>query len=166
MTKYELQDYKNALSDADRSIYLMPNNAKFYVARGLIKERLLDRKGACIDWRFALSSNRGDAKDLVKKYCQSDTTSDNKKGKAFERQDGDAYSNRGISKRKLKDYYGAISDYTKAIEIDPNDADLYVNRSIAKDGIGDIKSACVDAKKAVSLGDAASDKKIWINDNC
>ena len=36
--------------------------------------------------------------------------------------DADAYYNRGIAKGDLKDYYGAISDYTKAIEINPNDS--------------------------------------------
>ena len=40
--------------------------------------------------------------------------------------------NRGSAKVSLKDYYGAISDYTKAIEINPNDAKAYYNRGIAK----------------------------------
>ena len=31
-------------------------------------------------------------------------------------------------KGNLKDYYGAISDYTKAIELNPNFADAYNNR--------------------------------------
>ena len=79
---------------------------------------------------------------------------------------GKAYYNRGWNKARLKDYYGAISDYNKALEIDPNDTELYVNRSIEKEQIGDIAGACLDAKKAVSLGDTASDNKIWINDNC
>ena len=34
------------------------------------------------------------------------------------------YYNRGLSKSKLKDYYGAISDYTEVIKIDPNDKAL------------------------------------------
>ena len=66
----------------------------------------------------------------------------------------------------MKDYYGAISDFNKALEIDPNDADLYVNRSVAKGHIGDIKGACEDAKKAVSMGDIGSDNKSWIKKNC
>ena len=40
-----------------------------------------------------------------------------KKAIEIEPNDSMAYYNRGISKRKLKDNYGAISDYTKEIEI-------------------------------------------------
>ena len=35
-------------------------------------------------------------------------------------------TNRGLV-RQLKDYYGAISDFVKAIEIDPNDGLIYSN---------------------------------------
>ena len=78
----------------------------------------------------------------------------------------DAYYNRGVSKDILKDYSGAIADYTKAIEIDPNYADAYNNRSISKENIGDIKDACLDAKKVVSLRGEDSDTKKWIKENC
>ncbi|MDC1492786.1 tetratricopeptide repeat protein, partial [Flavobacteriaceae bacterium] len=67
-----------------------------------------------------------------------------------------AYYNRGISKHNLKDYYGAISDYNKAIELDPNLALAYNNRAISKYFINDLKGACEDAKKSASLGNDAS----------
>ena len=44
----------------------------------------------------------------------------------------EAYYNLGNVKRELKDYYGAISDYTKAIEINPNFKSAYKNRGISK----------------------------------
>ncbi|MDC3046854.1 hypothetical protein OA165_01005 [Prochlorococcus sp. AH-736-A21] len=69
LTKYELRDYTSALSDIDQAIFLMPNNAKFYVARGMIKGQLNDMKGACIDWKFAASMQRSDAKTLLNQYC-------------------------------------------------------------------------------------------------
>ena len=69
LTKYALKDYASALPDADQAIYLMPNNAKFFVMRGMILERLNDVKGACIEWNFAASMNRSDAKTLLNKYC-------------------------------------------------------------------------------------------------
>ena len=34
------------------------------------------------------------------------------------------------------DYYGAIADYTKAIELNPDDAAAYYNRGIAKRSLG------------------------------
>jgi tetratricopeptide (TPR) repeat protein len=76
----------------------------------------------------------------------------------------DAYYNRGISKYNLKDFYGAISDFTKAIELDPNLADAYEYRSISKELLGDLNGACEDAKKAISLGDETSVK--WVAGNC
>ena len=64
------------------------------------------------------------------------------------------------------DYYGAISDYTKAIEINSNYSSSFKNRSIVKQMIGDIVSPCVDVKKCVSLGDTLSDNQKWIKKNC
>ena len=42
------------------------------------------------------------------------------------------YFNSGYDKAEAKDYYGAISDYTKAIELDPNYANAYYNRGLSK----------------------------------
>lgn len=64
----------------------------------------------------------------------------------------------------MKDYYGAVGDYTKAIEINPNDGGSYRNRGIAKNEIGDMKGACEDWRKAASLGE--SDTAKWVEDYC
>ena len=69
-----------------------------------------------------------------------------------------AYYNRGISKSKLNDHYGAIADYTKAIEINPQYEKAYNNRGIAKRKIGDDKGGCDDYKKAISLGNEGTEK--------
>ena len=63
-----------------------------------------------------------------------------------------AYSTRGKAKLLLKDYYGAIADYTKMIELNPNDAYAYNNRDITKENLGDLNGACKDWIKAASLG--------------
>ena len=63
------------------------------------------------------------------------------------------YFNRAYEKAENGDHYGAISDYTKAIEINPNDAKAYSNRGITKGiGFNDEEGACEDIKKAASLG--------------
>ena len=72
-----------------------------------------------------------------------------------------AYVNRGIAKRKLKDYQGAIADYDKAIEISPQLSRVYKNRGITKENNGDLKGACRDYKKAVSLGNQGTAQ--WLN---
>ena len=72
------------------------------------------------------------------------------------------YSNRGISKNRLKDYNGAIVDYTKAIGLNLDDASAYSNRGISKENLGDLNGACKDWRKAAYLGYSNSAK--WVRD--
>ena len=60
------------------------------------------------------------------------------------------YFDRARKKSDSGDFYGAISDYSKAIEIDPFFSLAYVGRSIQKEKLGDLIGACKDAKNAVS----------------
>ena len=57
----------------------------------------------------------------------------------------------GLSKADLQDYYGAIADYTKAIEIDPNYADTYNNRGVSKRRLQDYTGAIADYTKAIEI---------------
>ena len=61
------------------------------------------------------------------------------------------YYNRAHSKYDLKDYDGAIADYTKAIELDPNDASVYYNRANSKKYLKDYDGAIADYTKAIEL---------------
>ena len=67
-------------------------------------------------------------------------------------QTAEEYFSSGYYKAEAKDFYGAISDYNKAIEINPNYAGVYFNRALSKEFLGDLTGACADAKKAISLG--------------
>ena len=62
----------------------------------------------------------------------------------------DFYFDRARKKSDSGDFYGAISDYSKAIEIDPFFSLAYVGRSIQKEKLGDLIGACKDAQNAVS----------------
>ena len=66
-------------------------------------------------------------------------------------QTADDYYNRGLSKYDLQDYRGAISDYSKAIELNPNYA-AYVNRGLSKLMLNQKDSGCLDLSKAGELG--------------
>ena len=61
------------------------------------------------------------------------------------------YFNRAYKKEQKGDTYGAISDYTKAIEIDPKLANAYINRGLAKSNLKDYKGALKDFDKAIEL---------------
>jgi len=62
------------------------------------------------------------------------------------------YIQRAMRKSESKDWYGGISDLTKAIEINPNSATAYEGRGLMKGVIGDEVGACSDVKKASLLG--------------
>ena len=62
------------------------------------------------------------------------------------------------------DYYGAIADFTKAIEINPNFANAYNNRGVTKEKNGDLNGACADWRKASSLGNDLATK--WVRNQC
>ena len=79
-------------------------------------------------------------------------------------QTADEYFDSGYDKDNLKDYYGAIADYTKAIEINPNYAKAYSNRGISKENLGDLNGACVDWKKAAALGNKIAAE--WVAKDC
>ncbi len=61
------------------------------------------------------------------------------------------YFNRGIDKKNAGDYYGAISDFSKAIEINPRLANVYYNRGLARRKSGDNHGAISDYNKAIEL---------------
>lgn len=57
----------------------------------------------------------------------------------------------GNSKLQLKDYIGAIADYSKAIELKPDNADAYYNRGNSKILLKDYNGAITDYSKAIEL---------------
>ena len=74
------------------------------------------------------------------------------------------YFDSGYDKTEAKDYYGAIADYTKAIEINPNYANAFINRGTSKGKLGDLNGACADWKKAAELGN--TDAAEWVAKQC
>ena len=61
------------------------------------------------------------------------------------------YFNRAYDKNEKGDYSGAISDYTKALEINPQYADAYYGRGIAKYNLKDYYGALSDFTKAIEI---------------
>ena len=56
----------------------------------------------------------------------------------------EAYFNRGLNKRYIEDYKGAISDYTQAIKLRPDYYKAYNNRGVAKLSIEDYLGSITD----------------------
>ena len=66
-------------------------------------------------------------------------------------QTAEEYFYSAYNKANLKDYYGAIADFTKAIELDPNNATAYFNRGLSKYYLKDYYGAIADYTKAIEL---------------
>lgn len=65
--------------------------------------------------------------------------------------DGDAYFNRGTTRYDLGDRPGAISDYSRVIELNPQDDIAYNNRGLARYELGDRASAILDFNNALQI---------------
>jgi tetratricopeptide (TPR) repeat protein len=61
------------------------------------------------------------------------------------------YLNRGNAKAKFQNYTGAITDYTKALELNPKFAGAYYNRGIAKSDLQNFTGAIDDYTKAIEI---------------
>ena len=75
------------------------------------------------------------------------------------------YLKAGNTKYELKDYKGAIQDYTTAIELNPSNAEAYNLRGIDKLILGQKDSGCLDLSKAGEMGylEAYDDIKEFCN---
>lgn len=129
-----------------------------YSGRGLAKEELGDYRGAIDDYR---KMKEGYISSLL--ICQallkiSDYPSAIKEYTKMINSDipiglvGSKYYDRAQCKFELEDYRGAISDYSKAIELLPNEKVAYYNRGLAKYNLNQLDSACLDWSKAGELG--------------
>ena len=64
------------------------------------------------------------------------------------------YTNSGFDKNNDKDFYGAISDFTRGIELSPDSkvsAGLYFLRGFSKKNLGDYNGSMADYDKAIQL---------------
>ncbi len=104
ISKFNIKDYKGAISEFNKTIILNPNYADAYTNRGIAKKRTLDYTGAITDYNKAIQLNPNNS---------------------------DYFYNRGIAKYNLEDYNGSISDFNKAIELDSDNSDAYTMKEDA-----------------------------------
>jgi tetratricopeptide (TPR) repeat protein len=75
------------------------------------------------------------------------------------------YYSSGFDKYDNDDYYGAITDFTKAIEIDTENYLAYNFRGTSKQEVGDNYGAIVDFRNAIRLQPNNPDWTHYIYDN-
>ena len=65
-----LKEYAEAIQDYTRVIELFPEFAPIaYHNRGVAKNSIQDKTGACYDWQKARALGFKDAEKMIKKYC-------------------------------------------------------------------------------------------------
>ena len=77
--------------------------------------------------------------------------------KKINAENADFYFDRAFEKGENGDYYGAISDFTKAIEINPNDAVAFYNRGVAKSELEDHYGAISDYTQTILINPEYAD---------
>ena len=134
-----LGDYDKAMTDINRAIALNPSSVFGYQLRGWLN----------------IYNNDGDkvqsSKDLQQVLRMSP---DN----YF------AMTGLGIVQMELKDAFGAIRWFDKAIAISPKYAYAYRSRGMARELMGDMVGACSDWRKAKSFGN--TQVVPWIQKQC
>lgn len=66
----KLEDYLSAIKDYNRAIRNNRGFIKAYIARGIAKNNIADKKGACLDWAKAVELGDEEGKALIKQYCK------------------------------------------------------------------------------------------------
>lgn len=125
-SKFEVKDFKGAVTDWSVYIDANPNEEEALVARGAAKINTNDNTGAIADLDEAIKIN---AKNPVS-YCY-----------------------RGVAKGGNKNNTEALKDLDYAIKLKFDYAAAYVNRAAIKMASKDKHGACDDLKKADGLGD-------------
>lgn len=130
-------DKREAIKECTKAIELNPKHPEAYEYRGLAKMDLKDFKGAIQDFTKAV--------ELLPKYESTYTTiayGTRRVDPYYTRQYALAYFHRADAKKYLKDYKGAIQDYTKAMEIWPDlESDVYLNIGLIKESLKDYGDA-------------------------
>ena len=66
-------------------------------------------------------------------------------------QTADDFLKSGIEKHNVKDFEGAIKEYSKAIKADKNSRDAYFNRGVCELGLKDFKNSIKDFDKTIEI---------------
>ena len=149
----ELGWHKGAIEDYTKAIEMSTNYAFAYYERAKAKQELKDFKGAIEDYTKLIEI------DSVLDEISIQTNPTIIIGTMeipVSFSTAGVYIRRARSKELLKDFKGAIADYTEAIGIDPKRMNSYYSRGVSKFYLGDMIGACKDARKAQELGDDAS----------
>ncbi|MGB3654319.1 MAG: tetratricopeptide repeat protein [Rivularia sp. (in: cyanobacteria)] len=176
--RQQLGDMQGAIADYNRTIFLRSNQypdvymgrartnqyPDAYMGRARINTTLGNYQEAIEDYNFIIESNfnknktlkalayhyRGAIYDILENYQQAIADAN----QAIELKHDNleqTYENRGISRYKLGDFQGALTDFTQSIAINPNYYRVYHSRGFVKSAMGNHQEAIADFTQAIAI---------------
>ena len=151
--KYNMNDFKGAISDLTKAIEADPKYSSAYVLRGLAKFNTGDYQGAISDYTDAMKADpryTGQTRLRIQSYTGDVVNIE--RAVQVDSRFLEAYFNRGLAKAAIEDFRGAIEDFTSALQVDPDFMKALYSRGNARYDLGDREGACADWEKAAELG--------------
>jgi len=155
MCKWWLHDDSGAVADYDEAIALNPKCGGYYCNRGQAKFAMKKCGDALADYNKSIELDPGNAqayfnRGTLKVLCLTNYTeaiSDFNKAIDLhtDPQPEDVYFMRGCVKQQLKDFPGAIADYSKALELNPSSD--WSNAVLAKTNLELARKLMLDSQK-------------------
>lgn len=162
----QIEDYEDAIADCTQAITLVASNAEAYLHRGVAYYRQGSYVAAIADISQAIRLkpedfrayyNRAIAlsaignhlsaiRDYNQALSQTPTTANT--------EIADIYNDRGLTRFELKDFSGAIADFSQAINLNANNSRAYYNRGCVCQKRGDERRAVQDFTLSLRLNPA------------
>lgn len=137
-----MEKFEQAVEAANQAIEQSPNFVTPYVTRSIIHRRMGNPQAAIYDASKAiLIATSVDKSNAMKIKVANSSKSD----LDF------AYISRGNARTQLRDYEGAIDDFTQGINLNPVAGQGYYGRGFAKKAVGDVQGAISDFEKAAEI---------------
>lgn len=143
----------NALSDYNSAIKLKPDFAAAYYNRGNLMQAQGDWNNAKTDFTIVVELKpKADYVLLAQAFLHLGLLAEREGNKTGARLNyAQAYFNSGLAKQKMKDWDGALADYTKTIDLDPGFFNYYNCRGSVREEKGDWNGAIADFNRAIEL---------------
>jgi tetratricopeptide (TPR) repeat protein len=129
VVNYDLGRYKSTLQDLERALKL-EENPWAYLYRGLVQERIAEKKRAQENYTRAIRLDSGFA---------------------------EGYYRRGLLHNRAGEYEKALQDESRVLELDPNHAGAYTARGIARAATDDSQGGLNDLDRGCTLAPRSRD---------
>ena len=155
---YNEHDLQTAIAYCTMALIMDPKNPKIHNLRGELRQSNGDAEGALGDFKSSLKLSPGFADAHANMALAFNEIGNVKEAfKSINNAIGisknscDFYNIRGALCHKIKDYDGAIMNFTIGMRINPGIASIHFNRGNARGEKGDFKGAIRDLKAAERL---------------